>query len=174
MARGGVDPIVRYLVLGGLGYAGWSWASAQPADSWARQMIDQARGFLKHPTLPGSSSSTSSSSSTTPAAPSAPAMLPGHWYGPGGKEVPAPAPIPTDQPMQPTSLVDVGGFPIVMDPNQDALRQDPAQGGTNVYGPGDVLVDSNTQAQYVIVAGRGGVILQGPDGAYVASDDFFV
>jgi hypothetical protein len=40
MASGGVDPLVRYLVLGGLAYVGWNWAKAQPAGSWARKMVD--------------------------------------------------------------------------------------------------------------------------------------
>lgn len=53
MARSDVDPLVRYAVLGVLGFVGWNWAAAQPAGSPYRHSIDQIRGWFHHPSLPG-------------------------------------------------------------------------------------------------------------------------
>jgi hypothetical protein len=41
----------------------------------------------------------------------------------------------------PLVLHDSGGFPLVWDSDSGAIEQDPTQGGTNVYGRGDVFTD---------------------------------
>src|SRR5579859_6196900 len=48
------------------------------------------------------------------------------------------------------SVVDSGGFPVVWLGGSDPIGQDPAQGGTNYYGPGDVLYDADSGAAYQI------------------------
>lgn len=48
-------------------------------------------------------------------------------------------------------LIDSGGFPVVwIGAAGCTIGQDPSQGGTNCYGPGDVLTDADTGAQYQI------------------------
>lgn len=51
--------------------------------------------------------------------------------------------LPTGTHLLPTNLTDLGGFPVVYDPNLQTLRQDPAMYGTNVYGVGDVFQDAS-------------------------------
>lgn len=53
--------------------------------------------------------------------------------------------LPTGTHLVPTNLTDVGGFPVVYDPIQQTLRQDPALNGTNVYGVGDVFIGTDGQ-----------------------------
>jgi hypothetical protein len=48
-------------------------------------------------------------------------------------------------------LRDVGGAPVLFEPSDGALLQDPGAGGTNSYVPGDVFVDPSTGQQWVWV-----------------------
>jgi hypothetical protein len=200
MARAGVDPIVRYGVLGVLGFVGWNWASAQPTTSPFRHSVDQVRAMFK-PRPSSAAPPAGAPPASRPSSPPTRATPPGAaivetgrryavhddgfcWqeisYSDGHIDYFVADPsncgmqtIAPGQAMQATSLVDVGGFPLVLDPNLTALRQDPALGGTNVYGPGDVVLDSTNGTQYLIQAGRGGLILAGPDGSFPAVDQFF-
>jgi hypothetical protein len=47
-------------------------------------------------------------------------------------------------------VVDSGGFPVVWLGGSLPIGQDPNQGGTNVYGPGDVVFDAETGDPYQI------------------------
>lgn len=74
-------------------------------------------------------------------------------HGPTGSNTLDPSPdtasstvsLPTGTHLIPTNLVDMGGFPVVYDPQRQTLRQDPSLHGTNIYDVGDVFVDVDTQ-----------------------------
>ena len=109
MAR---SSLAQLAVLGVLGVFAYEWARQQPPASAARRTVeDLTRTFRPRPEGP-------------PAAPS----------GPAEREAPA-LPWRGGQ-VQPTTLTDFGGIPVVYDPARNTLRQDPTIGG-NVYAPGD-------------------------------------
>jgi hypothetical protein len=152
-ARGGVDPIVRYAVLGGLGWFAWNWAKSQPMTSPARQTVDQVRATV----------SGMGGNLTAIASGAAPPNLPTRTSG--GAAIPQPSEPPAGEPVEGgeawthLGLTDTGGFPLEMRPNR--LRQRVDLGGTNEYKPGDVVISANDGRQWQWL---GGLALEATDG----------
>jgi hypothetical protein len=140
MARGS-SPIAQLAVLGVLGLFAFNWAERQASGSSARATADQVKRALGG--VFGSASGPLVSQ-------------PGFTAQRQGEQ--APAAVPSGHGAEArtgggvyvtTRLADFGGFPVVFDPGINGMRQDPNQGGTNVYSPGDGFIDPTTGTTWV-------------------------